>query len=73
MPFCQPAALDITVIIQQCTIGYAADHALSMGEARKIAAHAASCWESGVLFVPIVFKAPGGLCELYSCVQPVQC
>ena len=59
MSFCQPAALDITIIIQQRIIDYAAGHALSVGEARKIAAHAASCWGSGVLFVPIVFGAPG--------------
>ena len=65
----QRAALDITVIsfLQQLTLCEAssvAGHALSVGEARKIAVHAASCRASGVSFIPIVFKALGGLSEL---------
>ena len=65
----QPAALDITVIssLQQLTLREAASvagHALSAGEARKIAAHVPSCRASGVSFIPIIFEALGGLSEL---------
>ena len=61
----QPAALDVTVIstIQQLTIAGASTtqgHALSVGEERKMAAHAEACGSVGVSFNPLVVETIGG-------------
>ena len=61
----QPAALDVTVIstLQQLTLQGAAEfqgYALSVGEERKMAAHASSCRAVGVSFVPLVVESLGG-------------
>ena len=67
----QPAALDVTVIspLQSLTLHRAASsagHALTVGEQRKVAAHAAACHAVGVSFVPLVFETLGGMSELAS-------
>ena len=67
----QPAALDVTVIspLQSLTLHRAtssAGHALTVGEQRNVAAHAAACHAVGVSFVPLVFETLGGMSELAS-------
>ena len=67
----QPAALDVTVIspLQSLTLHRAASsagHALTVGEQRKVAAHAAACHAVGISFVPLVFETLGGMSELAS-------
>lgn len=64
----RPAALDVTVIssLQQLTLVGASTtpgHALRIGEDRKMAAHADSCHEVGVVFTPLVVEALGGWSE----------
>ena len=36
------------------------EYALNVGIDRKLAAHAASCWENGVHFVPLMVETLGG-------------
>ena len=72
----RPAALDVTVIstMQQATIQGAAvtqGHALLVGEARKLAAHANACQAVGVSFIPVVLETLGGLSA--SAVSVVAC
>ena len=60
----QPAALDVMVIstLQQQTIAGASTtqgHALSLGEERKMAAHAEVCRSVGVSFNPLVVESIG--------------
>ena len=64
-----PAALDVSVIstLQQRTLQGAAEtqgYALSVGEERKMAAHAASCRAVGISFIPLVVESLGGWSEL---------
>ena len=64
----RPAALDVTVIstMQALTVTGAATtqgHALSVGENRKMAAHAEACRSVGVTFVPLVVESLGGWSE----------
>ena len=61
----QPAALDVSVIstLQQLTVNGASinqGHALSVGEERKLAAHAAPCRSVGVTFIPLIVESLGG-------------
>ena len=72
----RPAALDVTVIstMQQATIQGAATtrgHALLVGEARKLAAHADACQAVGISFIPVVFETLGGMCA--SAVSSLAC
>ena len=49
--------------LQQLTISGASStqgHALSVGEDRKMAVHAASCWSVGVTFIPLIAESLGG-------------
>lgn len=64
----RPAALDVTVIstLQPLTLQGAANiqgHALTVGEARKRAAHHAPCLSVGVSFIPLVAESLGGWSE----------
>jgi hypothetical protein len=64
----QPAAMDVTVIssLQPLTIQGAASsagHALSVGEQRKMSAHAPACRAVGVSFIPLAFEALGSMSE----------
>ena len=71
LPHCsrgRPAALDVTVIstMQALTVTGAATtqgHTLSVGENRKMAAHAEACRSVGVTFVPLVVESLGGWSE----------
>ena len=61
----QPAALDVTVIstMQQLTVTGASStqgHALTVGEERKMTAHAEACRSVGVTFIPLVAESIGG-------------
>ena len=61
----KPAALDVSVIstMQNLTVTGAATtpgHALTVGEERKMAAHAEDCRSVGVSFVPLVVESLGG-------------
>ena len=61
----QPAAMDVTVIsiLQRQTLAGASmtqGHALTVGEDRKMAAHAATCRAVGVPFIPLVVESIGG-------------
>ena len=60
--------MDVTVIssLQPLTIQGAASsagHALSVGEHRKMSAHAPACPAVGVSFIPLAFEALGGMSE----------
>ena len=60
--------------MQQATIQAAAvtqGHALLVGEARKLAAHADACQAVGVSFIPVVLETLGGLSA--SAVSVVAC
>ena len=64
-----PAALDVSAIstLQQRTLQGAAEtqgYALSVGEERKMVAHAASCRAVGISFIPLVVESLGGWSEL---------
>ena len=64
----QPAAMDVTVIssFQPLTLRGAASsagHALSVGEHRKMSAHAPACRAVGVSFIPLAFEALGSKSE----------
>ena len=61
----RPATLDVTVIstLQPLTLQGAANnqgHALTVGEARKRAAHHEACHSIGVSFIPLVTECLGG-------------
>ena len=63
--FCQPAALDVTVIstLQSLTLSGAAStpgHALSVAAERKRTAHATACHSVGITFIPLVVESLGG-------------
>ena len=65
----KPAALDVSVIspMQHLTVSKASaiqGHALSVGEDRKIAAHASSCHSVGVSFIPLIVETFGGWSNL---------
>jgi hypothetical protein len=57
----QPAAMDVTVIstLQQLTVA-GASTTLSVGETRKVSAHADACRAVGVSFIPLVVESIGG-------------
>ena len=64
----RPSALDVTVIstMQALTVTGATTtqgHALSVGENRKMTAHAEACRSVGVTFVPLVVESLGGWSE----------
>ena len=61
----RPVALDVTVIssLQEQRVATAAmiqGSALGVAEARKIATHAAVCYQAGVGFIPLAVEALGG-------------
>ena len=60
----QPAALDVSVIspLRQLTVTQASivqGYAVSVGEDRKMAAHAAPCKSFGVFFIPLIVETHG--------------
>ena len=70
----QPAAMDVTVIssLQPLTLQRAASsagHALSVGEQRKMSAHAPACRAVGVSFIPLAFEALAGMSDNHLVVQ----